>query len=169
MSVFERGVRAMQQHQFKEATKLLSSIFQAHPDEKELHDRARVYLAICARQSASPRDQAPRTAEERMNAATVALNRGSFDQALELLRSLEREDGGNDLVHYMLAVAHAALGNAHAAIPHLRQAVEQNTENRSLALQDADLDPLRNHPDFAAILDKPEPRRRPAARARAGR
>lgn len=169
VDVFERGFTALQRRDFKEASALLSSILEAFPEEKELHERARVYIVVCERQAAAG-NHAPKTFEERMNAATVAINSGSYEQALGLLRSLQREDGENDLVHYMLAVVQTGLGDADAAIPYLRQAVELNAENRYLAAQDADLEPLRQHPDFVALLDSaPSSRRRAVARVRHAR
>lgn len=169
VELFERGFTALQRREFKEAARLLSSTLELFPEEKELHERARVYLAVCERQ-APGHAHAPRTLEERVNSATVAINRGAFDEALRLLRLAEREDGENDLVQYMLAVVHAGLGQVEAALPYLRVAVELNDDNRYLAAQDEDLGALRQHPDFAALLDSPPaPRRHPAARARAGR
>jgi hypothetical protein len=170
MEVFEKGVRALQNREFREAAAILGSVIETYPDEKELHDRARVYMAICERQCAPKRDQAPRTLEERMNAATVALNRGAFTEALEFLRSVKTEDAENDAVYYMLAVAHAGLGDAESAVTHLHEAIELNPDNRFLAAQDSDLDALREQPAFAALLDSPPaPRRRPAVRPRPSR
>ncbi len=170
MEIFEKGFRALQVRNFKEAAKTLASIIEHYPDEKELHERARVYMAICARQSDPKRDQAPRTTEERMNAATVAINRGAYADALGFLRSIANEDSENDVVHYMMAVAHAGLGDPNAAIPHLQEAIELNPENRFLAAQDSDLDPIRSHQAFVALLDSPpSPRRRSATRARSTR
>jgi hypothetical protein len=170
MEVFEKGFRALQVRNFKEAAKTLASIIERYPDEKELHERARVYIAICERQSDPKRDQAPRTTEERMNAATVAVNRGAYADALGFLRAIANEDSESDVVHYMMAVAHAGLGDPNAAIPHLQEAIELNPENRFLALQDSDLDPIRGHQAFVALLDSPPlQRRRPATRARSTR
>jgi tetratricopeptide (TPR) repeat protein len=170
VEAFERGFRALQAREFGEAARVLGSIIERFPDEKELHERARVYIAICERQSDSRRSQVPRTIEERMNAATVAINRGAFADALGYLRSVKSEDAENDLVHYMMAVAHAGLGDADAAIPHLHEAIELNPENRFLAVQDTDLDPIRAHTAFVALLDAPPtPRRRTATRARSTR
>jgi len=170
MEVFERGFRALQVRNFREAAGILGSIIERYPDEKELHERARVYIAICERQSDPKRGQAPRTIEERMNAATVAINRGAFAEALAYLRSVKSEDAENDVVHYLLAVAHAGLGDADAAIPHLHEAIELNPENRFLAAQDADLDPIRAHTAFVALLDSPPPpRRRTTTRTRSTR
>jgi tetratricopeptide (TPR) repeat protein len=170
MEVFERGFRALQVRNFKEAAGVLTSIIERYPDEKELHERARVYIAICERQSDPRRGQAPRTLEERMNAATVAINRGAFSDALAFLRSAKNEDAENDAVHYMLAIAHAGLGDADSAVAHLQEAIELNPENRFLAAQDSDLEPIREHVAFTALIDSPPPaRRRPATRARSTR
>jgi tetratricopeptide (TPR) repeat protein len=166
---FERGFRSLQERRYREAANVLASMIDGYPDEKELHERARVYIAICERQVATERAKAPHTLEERMNAATVALNRGNYEEALGHLRSVEREDAENDLVHYMMAVAFTGLGDAHAALPRLQQAMELNSENRYLAAQDADLHPLRELPEFATLLEAPSARRRATTRDRSGR
>ncbi len=164
MDDFERGFRALQVRNFKEAAGILASIIERYPDEKELHERARVYIAICERRSDPKRDQAPRTLEERMNAATVAINRGAFADALRYLGSVKAEDAENDAVCYMLAVAHAGLGDAESALTHLTEAIELNPDNRFLAAQDSDLEPIREHAAFVALLDSPPPPRRQRTR-----
>jgi tetratricopeptide (TPR) repeat protein len=171
MEVFERGFRELQVRNFKEAARVLSSIIHGYPDEKELHERARVYIAICERQIESKRDRTPKTVEERINAATVAINRGAYAEGLDLLRPVAKKDESeNDAVHYMIAVAHAGLGDAPAAVASLQQAIELNPENRFLAAQDGDLDPIRATAAFVAVLENPpSPRRRPATRARSAR
>ena len=50
---FDRGVSALQKKKFDEAERNFSDLIQKYPDEKELVDRARVYLAICERQKRS--------------------------------------------------------------------------------------------------------------------
>jgi hypothetical protein len=87
--LFERGFRSLQQREFAGAAALLRSVIASFPEEKELHERARVYLAICERQMAPA--TAPRTFEERVCAATLAINRGAYDEGLKLLQGLERE------------------------------------------------------------------------------
>jgi tetratricopeptide (TPR) repeat protein len=170
VEAFERGLRSFQERKFREAERLLTSVIEGYPDEKELHERARVYIAICQRRAMAERDRTPHTVEERVNAATVALNRGDFGEALGYLRSVEREARENDLVSYMMAVAHTGLGDSHAALSCLQQAVSLNAENRYLAAQDADLQPLRELPEFASLLETPPaPRRRATTRERSGR
>lgn len=160
--MFERGFQALQQRRFGQAAELLAKVVNGYPDEKELQERARVYLNICERQSAeSPR---LRSLDERINAATVALNRGALTEGLSQLEKLEADHRDNDHVQYMLSVAHAMLGNVSPAMQHLRQAIALNQENRSLATHDTDLEPLRQQPGFFEVLETP-----PARAARPGR
>jgi len=114
----------------------------------------RLYLNICERQ-ATPKEAAPRTQEERLYAATLAINGGRYDQALANLRLVRDEDPDNDHALYMLAVAHAQRGEPAEAIAHLERAIALNPENRALAKSDPDLEPLRGDDAFRTALDTP--------------
>jgi tetratricopeptide (TPR) repeat protein len=162
---FERGFQALQQRQFSRAAALLSEVVSGYPDEKELQERARVYLSICERQKAS-QAPSPRSLEERVNAATVAINRGAFTEALTLLRKLQADHGDNDYVQYMLSVVYTVLGDFPHALEHLKHAVALNHENRFLATHDADLDSLRQDPGFSGVLDTHPARPKAVARRR---
>ena len=125
-----------------------------YPEEKELHERVRLYLNICQRQ-ATPREAAPQTIEERLYAATLAINGGRYDEAISHLRLVRDEDPDNDHALYMLAVAHAQRGEHAEAIAHLERAIALNPENRALARRDPDLEPLRDDEAFRAALEAP--------------
>jgi tetratricopeptide (TPR) repeat protein len=159
VEAFERGFRTLQQRQFGRAAELLGSIVRDYPEEKELQERARVYLAICERQSGQ-REAAPRSFEDRVYAATLAINRGAYDEGLTLLRKLEGEEPANDHVQYMLSIVHTLRSEPDLALAHLRHAVELNPENRYLATQDVDLEPLRQEAAFLSALEVPSARRR---------
>jgi tetratricopeptide (TPR) repeat protein len=160
VEAFEHGFQALQQRQFGRAAEFLAEVVDEYPDEKEMQERARVYLNICERQKNSHGPH-PRSLEERISAATVAINRGAFSEALALLRKAESDHRDNDHVQYMLCVAHTMLGDVSHALEHLKLAVSLNHENRYLASQDADLDPLRADTGFGAALEA-GPAARPA-------
>lgn len=159
IDVYERAVRALQQKKYSEAAKFLRAVIDAYPDEKELHERAQIYLSICRRQ-AVPLDATPKTFDERVYAATLAINAGAYDDGLARLEGLARESPDNDHVQFMLAVAHTLRGGLDSAWPHLQRAVELNPENRLLARHDADLEALRREPAFRQIVDRPPAARR---------
>jgi tetratricopeptide (TPR) repeat protein len=152
VAIYERAVEATQRHDFNHALELLESVLQRYPEEKELHERVRLYMNICQRH-ATPRAAAPQTVDERLYAATLAINGGRYDEALGHLRLVRDEDPDNDHAIYMLAVAHAQRGEHAEAIAHLERAIALNPENRSLARRDGDLEPLREDEAFRAALE----------------
>jgi outer membrane protein assembly factor BamD (BamD/ComL family) len=152
VALYEHGLEALQRHEYERAVNLFSSVLRQYPEEKELHERVRLYLNICQRQ-ASPRQSAPQTIDERLYAATLAINGGNYDQALLHLRLVRDEDPDNDHALYMLAVAHAQRGEPAEAVAHLERAIALNPENRGLAKNDPDLEPLRHDEAFRTALD----------------
>jgi len=165
VAVYEQGLEALQHHDYSRASQLFESVLAQFPDEKELLERVRLYLNICQRQVA-PRENTPQTVEERLYAATLAINGGQYDQAIAHLRLVRDEDPDNDHALYMLAVAHAQRDEHAEAVAHLERAIALNSENRALARTDPDLEPLRDDETFRAALEAPSSSVRPIDRRR---
>src|SRR2546422_663669 len=127
--------------------------------------RIRRSLNICQRQ-VKPRESSPQTVDERLYAATLAINGGQYDQAIAHLRLVRDEDPDNDHALYMLAVAHAQRDEHAEAVAHLERAIALNPENRALARTDPDLEPLRDDEAFRAALEAPPTTMRPPDRRR---
>jgi tetratricopeptide (TPR) repeat protein len=127
-------------------------VVQRYPEERELLERARLYLRVCERELAQ-RPAGPQTAEERIYTATVALNAGDYDSALAQLRKVLDGNPDNDHAHYILSVALTERREYSSALEHLKNAVALNAENRSLALQDPDLEALRFVEGFRRAVD----------------
>ncbi len=154
IALYERGVQALQRHNYPAAADHFRLVLERHPEERELVERARLYLRVCERET-SRQPPTPKTPEERVYAATVSLNAGDHGVALDHLRRALDEDPDSDHAHYIMAVALNVLGRQDEALNHLRQAVSLNPENRSLARQDPDLDGLRDHEAFRSVLEAP--------------
>ena len=171
VGLYERGLAALQRHDYGEAADLLQSVLRLYPEEKELQERIRLYLTICQRHAKNEKP-APRTVDERLFASTLALNGGRYDEAISHLRLVRDEDPDNDHALYMLAVAHAQRGEPAEAIAHLERAIALNPENRGLARHDPDLETLRGDETFRTAVDgvsaSPVDQRR-AFRTRTGR
>jgi tetratricopeptide (TPR) repeat protein len=166
VALYEKGLAALQRHEYDRAVSVLQSVLRQYPEEKELHERVRLYLNICERQ-ATPREASPHTVDERLYASTLAINGGKYDEAISHLRLVRDEDPDNDHALYMLAVAHAQRGEHAEALAHLERAIALNPENRGLARRDPDLEPIRGDEAFRNALDAvstsraPNDRRRP--------
>lgn len=168
VAIYERALEALQRHEYQTAGDMLESVLQTYPEEKELHERVKLYLNICRRQAA-PREATPQTIDERLYASTLAINSGKYDDAIVHLRLVRDEDPDNEHALYMLAVAHAQRGEHAEAVAHLERAISLNPENRAQARRDPDLEPLHDDEAFRAALEAPpiqqiprvDPRRRP--------
>jgi outer membrane protein assembly factor BamD (BamD/ComL family) len=164
VAIYERGLDALQRHNYRNAADLFESVLRQYPEEKELQERVRLYLSICQRQATRDEPE-PQTVEERLFASTIAINGGKYDEAISHLRLVRDEDPDNDHALYMLAVAHAQRGEHAEAVAHIERAIAMNPENRGLARNDPDLDPLRGDDSFRTALEAPSvpraERRRP--------
>jgi tetratricopeptide (TPR) repeat protein len=158
VALYERGLDLLQRHDYAAATQTFESVLRQYPEEKELHERVRLYLNICQRHAAR-RAVVPQTIEERLFASTIAINGGRYDEAISQLHLVRDEDPDNDHALYMLAIAHAQRGEHSEAVAHLERAIAVNPENRGFARTDPDLDPLRGDESFRAALEVPSSNR----------
>jgi len=163
--VYETGVRALQRHDFVAAADSLRGVIQRYPGERELVERARLYLQVCERETAR-RPSGPQTPSESVYAATVALNAGDVEGALgHLNRALEKAPD-SDHAHYIMAVALVDKGDLSPALVHLRHAISLNPDNRSVALQDPDLGALHGLEAFHQVLENRDAPTRRRVKAR---
>lgn len=152
--MYERGLQALQRRDFAASAEALRNVIDRYPDERELLERARLYLKVCEREL-EPKEPAPKTPDEWVYAGTVALNAGDENAALRHIQRALTDDPRHDHAHYMMAVVSVRRNDPAAAVHHLRHAVSLNPENRSLARQDPELEPLRDEPAFKAIVEAP--------------
>jgi tetratricopeptide (TPR) repeat protein len=147
---FDRGIGALQKKRFDEAERNLLDLIQKYPDEKELVDRARVYLAVCERQKKAGRPTLVEP-EDLYYAAVLEKNRGNVSEAIEHLKHAAKKNGGGR-VDFLLACCYAQSGDPGTALEHLKKAIEEDQRHRILARHDRDFDPVRDSAEFQDLL-----------------
>jgi tetratricopeptide (TPR) repeat protein len=152
--LYERGLHALQAKRYREAADLLKRVIAEFPEEIELHERAQLYIRVCVRQLA-PLDATPKTPEEQVYAATLALNAGAPDRAIALLTAALQQQPDNDAAEYILGVAKAIKGDHAGALQHLARALALNPECRDELLREPELEALRQTDDLKALLAAP--------------
>jgi tetratricopeptide (TPR) repeat protein len=168
VALYEEAVAALQAHEFSRASALLRSVLTQYPAERELHERVGLYLNVCDRHITPPA-ASPSTPEERVFAATLAVNAGNYDEALAQLRAANSEAPEHDHALYMLASVLALRDELEEAAPLLVRAIELNPDNRALARHDPELEALREFEIVRQALEvssqaKPERRKAPRRR-----
>jgi tetratricopeptide (TPR) repeat protein len=164
VAVFEEGMAALQRHDYRAAARRFEAILTRFDSERALGDRSRVYLALCQRELAR-QPVAPRTVEERLTAATAALNNDDDVEAETYVRAVLDEAPHHELALYLLAAIEARRGAHESALTLLTRAVDVSPEIRAQVRHDLDFETLRDMDAFRQLLEAPVVRH---SQARAG-
>jgi tetratricopeptide (TPR) repeat protein len=154
VSAFEKAMQALQRHAYAEAAERFRALIAGFPAEGALRERSHVYLALCERELRR-RPAAPKTIEERLTAATAALNDDDDVGAEKLARSVLNDAPQQELALYLLAAVEARRGDSDEALELLARALTVSPEIRAQARHDADFEDLRELEAFRQLIDAP--------------
>lgn len=151
---YEIALKAFSKKDFDKSGSLLEKLIEAFPTEREVCDRARIYLRLSLAQSEGGGPK-PKESDDHYYLGVLEANNGDFDGAVGHFERAVKQDGRNDKAHYALAAALGLKGDAAGAAASLKTAIDLKSANRTLALNDADFDGLRDNAEFMALLGKP--------------
>lgn len=77
---------------------------------------------------------------------------GGYSDVADRLGQIVRVNDQYPMLFFNLACAESRCGRTKEAIGHLRRAVAMSRELRDAALTDADLDPIRDEPEFSELI-----------------
>jgi tetratricopeptide (TPR) repeat protein len=152
VSGFERGMAQLQRHDYAGARTTFQGLLDNFPSEGFLTDRARVYLQLADREL---QRRPASSVEERLTAATAALNNNDDAEAGRLAESAFKDDRSADLAAYLMAIVAARQGRTDDALKHIKTAIEINPESRVQARQDEEFDILLELDEFHALTEAP--------------
>jgi tetratricopeptide (TPR) repeat protein len=152
--LFEQAVDAFHRKQYASAVDHLRGLLDRFPAERALLDRTRTYLQLAEREL-NRQPAAPRTIEERLTAATAALNNDQDADAESLVRAVLADQSRHELALYLMAAIEARRGEKDAALSLLGRAIAVSPEVRAQARHDGDFETLRDLEAFQALVDPP--------------
>jgi len=151
LDMFERAVKALGRKDFERAADILDELIVAHPDERDLIERARAYRSFCER-AVGKRPPKPKSFEDLLNYGVYLHNRGEFTEAIRALHQAAEIHPRNEHVLYCLAAASARAGDTAAALKALKSAIAVSPANRAQARRDSDFDAIRDLAEFVALV-----------------
>jgi hypothetical protein len=152
--LFEQAMQSLQRHDYSAGAAAFRSLIANYPREQALCERGLVYLALCERELAR-RPVEPATVEERLTAATAALNDGDDMRAQALAQAVLADAPQHDLALYLLAAVEARRGAADEALRLLARAMAVNPEIQAQARHDADFEELHDLEAFRVLIEAP--------------
>jgi tetratricopeptide (TPR) repeat protein len=156
LELFEKATKALGKRDYERAREHFAALIAAHPEERDILERARIYKALCDRALEKRPSFRPRGFEDLLTYGVYLHNRGEFEDALKHLQQAAEIHPKNEHVLYCLAAAAARSGDTQAAIKALRSAIAANPETRAQARSDSDFDPIREEEEFAALIHPTE-------------
>ncbi len=147
---YGKGTTALQKKKFEEAEKHFRALLDGFGDEKELADRARLYLAVCQRRTKGAPRAAADAGDDGYYAALVEKNRKNYQSAIDQLRKSSPKNG-DGRVPYLMACCFAQLNDTENALEALERAIAEDEGSRALARRDPDFEPVRQSPEFQKL------------------
>lgn len=151
--LFERGMEYLHRREMEPAARCFGEVIELHPDENELVDRARTYLAVATSEKLG-RQEVPRDVAGIYHVAVFEKNRGNCLKALELVHSANGHADPDGRLAYLAACCLALNGRKIEAVERLRAAVEASVHNRIQARLEPDLRSLRSEPLFGSLVGR---------------
>jgi tetratricopeptide (TPR) repeat protein len=149
---FEKALRALAKNDRDKARDILNGLIAAHPDERDILDRARLYRTQCDRGERRPAWR-PRTFDELLAYGVYLHNAGDYPEALKTYAQAAEMHPRNEHLLYCTAATAARAGDTVAALKALRGAIQVNAANRAQARIDDDFAPLRDNDEFLELLE----------------
>lgn len=150
--LFEEAMTALQEHRYGPAAEGFRALIDDFPTERAFLDRSRAYLELCERELSAHAVQFASN-EERLTAATAALNNGEEDEAEKLILSALEAGPASDMALYLLAALEARRGHLDVAMGRLGEAVALSPEAGVQARQDPDFEDLYDSEAFKALTN----------------
>jgi tetratricopeptide (TPR) repeat protein len=147
----ERGVTHLHKQNYADAQRHFEAIVSGFPEEKELLDRAQVYVRIC-RGLMERKPAGPRKPEDCYYLGVIKANEANYAEAVEYLDRALQASPEDEKIHYVMASTLALDGRREDALKHLKEAIDRNATNRVHARNDPDFEPIRDDDVFQSLV-----------------
>ena len=150
LAAFDQAMNAFHKGDYTRAEELLNAFSDNFASEKELVDRAQVYLTICASRKKKEKMQLT-TFEDYYQYSIMKLNQGDYDEALKSLGKAEEMKPKEGKIPYLIANVHCQMGDTEKCLKHLRKAIQIDKFFSILAQNESDFEPLWEDKKFKLI------------------
>lgn len=150
LAAYSEAMKEFHKGRLDKAQELLKAFLEKYDAEKELVDRAKLYLQM-TQEKGKKETVSLKSIDDYVNYSIYKINSGSHEEALKLLeKALEmKEDDGR--VHYLMADAYILMGRADEAMESLKKAFQKDKFYRTLAQNEIDFEPLWDDKKFKLI------------------
>jgi tetratricopeptide (TPR) repeat protein len=150
LAAYGEAMKEFHKGRLDKAQELLKIFLEKFNAEKELVDRAKIYLQMI-QEKGKKETVSLKTIDDFLYCSIYKINSGAHEEALKLLeKALEmKEEEGR--VYYLMADAHILMGKADEAMECLKKAFQKDKFYRIMAQNEIDFEPLWDDKKFKLI------------------
>jgi len=150
LTAYEQAMKVFHKGDFIKASELLKTFVAKYPSEKEILDRAKIYLTICMERMVKEKIQL-KTFNDYYKCSVYRMNQGDYQEALKLLDKARQMKPKEGKILYLMADAFCLMGNKEECLDHLKKAIQMDKYFSILAQNEADFENLREDKKFRLI------------------
>jgi tetratricopeptide (TPR) repeat protein len=150
LAAYGLAVKEFHKGEFEKAAESFKGFIEKFPVDREIVDRAKVYLAISVKR---PKKE-PVTLkgfEDHSRSAVAKINQRDYAGAVKILEKTLDFKENEGLVHFLLADVHCLMGETDAALEFLKKAIQKDKNFSVLAQNEPDFEPLWEDKKFKLI------------------
>ena len=150
LDAYGQAMKAFRKGDCAKAKELFKAFIEKHGTEKELVDRAQMYLALC--ENREKKDSISlKTFEDYYEYAVYKLNQGNHSEAIELLEKAKTQKPKEGKVSYLMALTYCQMEDTQNCLEHLKDAIHKDKFFGILAQNESGLEPLWEDKKFKLI------------------
>lgn len=152
LSTFNKAMQYFHKEDFEKAKQHLEQFVESHSEEKELLDRAKIYLKII--QNREQKDPVSlKSFEDYYQYGIFRLNQGKYEEAIELFEKANKKKPNQGKVYYATADAYCLMGKKEECLKNLKKAVELDEFYGILAQNEPDFDEFEEDEEFKLVFE----------------
>jgi len=147
---YTQAMRSFHKGDYEKAIELLKAFLDKYASEKELVDRAQIYLTICRAEQKKEKIQL-KTFDDYYEYSVYRINQGDYEGALKLLEKALDMKPQEGKILYLMADAYCLMGQSEQCLENLKRAIQLDKYFSILAQNEADFESLWEDKKFKLI------------------
>jgi tetratricopeptide (TPR) repeat protein len=150
LSAYSQAMKSFHKGDYKKADELLKAFLDKHGSERELIDRAQIYLNVCEARQSKEKIQL-RTFDDFYQYGVFRTNHGDYEEALKLLGKAREMKPKEGKILYLMAGVYCLRGENEQCLEHLKKAIQLDKYFSILARNEKDFESLWEDKKFKLI------------------
>lgn len=150
LASYSQAMKSFHKGDYKKADELFKAFLDKHGTERELIDRAQIYLTVSEERQS--KEKVPlKTFDDFYQYGVFKTNHGDYEEALKLLEKAREMKPKEGKILYLMADIYCLKGNNEKCLDHLKKAIQLDKYFSILARNERDFESLWEDKKFKLI------------------